>query len=452
LNRCEQFVDDEAKEFEEAMEDKRDEHTILFFLLALVAVQRKDGDVAAIAAYAYKDSITLFYTKNDLTKEDKDHVQSLVRLVQNAAKDTQTTRLQFNERMFQLVVPYCSGKLFDRLNALQSELKRKKKPTETVPSSAEDLIARYTSLKCDATAPQETKTASDREAKRNSKSQNIYDGLIKTFESLQKEVCDRDLSKLSPSEIVAIAAHSYIVGYASINLEIVADSPLLVKIIRSAQKVGDYFRCATRLYRAIVQSHNTRRRFSKINVIAIDPPEPQYRSLQLDWYHVLECVWYRHVGGFLPITRGQFMSKYATGLRKYAEWGEQKFVAHAEVTLITSLVEVHRMHPTVIGVSKSCCGLCTAFISGVNNYRASRNYTTWEPPGSHGNHYNCQIPNVSEGSLLAGAREVNDYINLRIIGLVRDCIPVNKTETPPQWSGSESGESPTASLYPLMSS
>ena len=90
------------------------------------------------------------------------------------------------------------------------------------------------------------------------------------------------------------------------------------------KKLAIYFHCATGLCRTIVRCHNTRKQFSHIDVVAIDPPEPEFRVLQTYWYHVLECIWYRNIGGFLPITRGQFISRHAMGLEKYVEWGEQK--------------------------------------------------------------------------------------------------------------------------------
>jgi hypothetical protein len=57
--------------------------------------------------------------------------------------------------------------------------------------------------------------------------------------------------------------------------------PTLCFLSRSSdpfKKIGDYFRCATRLYRTIVQSHNTRKQFSHIDVVAIDPPGARVSS------------------------------------------------------------------------------------------------------------------------------------------------------------------------------
>ena len=152
---------------------------------------------------------------------------------------------------------------------------------------------------------------------------------------------------------------------------------------------------------------------------------------------------------FLPITRGQFMAKYGKGIQKFGEWNTQKYVPHAEMMLVTEVVERYRRTPTVVGVSKDCCAICTAFLQGVNKYRKSLNLRQCHLPGSHGNHYNCNLPSVRDSSLFAGSLAVKEYIEKRIIEMIESCIPDNATETLPHWSSPEIEHSPSASLYPV---
>ena len=96
LNHCEKFNDDEVKDFELILEDKKDRHSILFSLLALIIVERSMEDVATVTVYQCKDDLTVYYNKNDLSNKDNEHVDNVNRLVRNTAHDKQITCLIFN--------------------------------------------------------------------------------------------------------------------------------------------------------------------------------------------------------------------------------------------------------------------------------------------------------------------------------------------------------------------
>ena len=254
---------------------------------------------------------------------------------------------------------------------------------------------------------------------------------------------------MSAEAFCRLAAHSYIVGYSALNLEITTTCPTPVPIMRSCQKVGDYFRCAARLYRSITQSPKSRQSFAQLRVVPVSPPSPQAHTIDPNYWHVLECVWWREKGTFLPVTRVQFLSSYQKSMKKYGTWENQEFNQHAEITLISGLVELHRKTPTVIGVSKNCCGLCTAFIEGVNKYKGDG--LKWSSPSSHGNRYNVSLPNVQETSLLRGLDAMKEYICERVIvRIIQGCVPDNTTETPPYCSDANSDYSPIASTYSLL--
>src|SRR5208282_5617919 len=178
-------------------------------------------------------------------------------------------------------------------------------------------------------------------------------------------------------------------------------------------------------------------------------PDELHNKIEPNYWHVLECVWWRRKGTFLPITRGQFLAKYQKGIQQYGNWPMQKFVAHAEITLITELIDKYRVAPTVVGVSKNCCAICTEFIEGVNNSRAKKKLSKWHLPGSHGNHYNVQFPSVKDSSLLAGVEHLAEYLQDKLVQLIEDCVPPNASETPPYWSSSETEYSPEGDIYPL---
>jgi hypothetical protein len=181
----------------------------------------------------------------------------------------------------------------------------------------------------------------------------------------------------------------------------------------------------------------------------IASPAVLQKEIEPNYWHVLECVWWRRKGTFLPITRGQFLAKYQKGIQLYGRWSTQKFVAHAEITLITELVDRYRFTPTVIGVSKNCCAVCTTFIEGVNNSRAKKKLLEWHLPGSHGNHYSVQLPAAKDSSLQAGIEHLVEYLQDKFVQLIENCVPPNAGETPPYWSSSETEYSPEGHHFPI---
>ena len=180
---------------------------------------------------------------------------------------------------------------------------------------------------------------------------------------------------------------------------------------------------------------------------SVTSPDELQKEIEPDYLHVLECVWWRRKGTFLPITRGQFLAKYQKGIALYGRWSTQKFVAHPEITLITELVDKYRFTPTVVGVSKNCCAICTTFIEGVNNSRAKYKLSQWHLPGSHGNHYNVQLPSVKDSSLRAGVEHLVEYLQDKLVQRIEDCVPQNASETPPYWSSSETEYSPEVEVH-----
>lgn len=452
LNRCCKVNEEDLNFFELSLEDKSHSHSILFSLLALVLVANPREDVAAVTAYQTKqEGITVYFTKNDLSQGTINHVNNLKALVQTTALDPQVTLQKFHELFFEIVVPYCRGKIFRRLEEMRKRLEVTKKSDDTVNSTFDDLLEIYHRFQSDQTPSYNAKGHADKEAIRLSASNDLFDGLCEVLDSVKMEAAC-DLFNITPRDFVPLAAHAYIVGYASINTVIAKSSVNLLPLLRSLQKVGDYFRCATRLFRAITESPLSRRRFAELKVVAIASIAPIERDLNMNWMLVLRCIWHRRTARPFPITKGQWLANHSNGMALYEKHRKQKFVAHAELTLMTAIVEDHRRLPTVIGVSKACCGFCTAFVNGVNQYRDQTKLSTWHLPGSHGNCYVCQLPSVSDRSLLAGMAQLKEYLESKVVDLITKAIPLFMSETPPQWSsseGSETSQSPTASFYPI---
>jgi len=449
LNRIAKVNDEVFKSFELALEDKRESHSILYSLLALVIVSNAKEDVAAVTSYQKRDSITFFYTKNDLSESTVDHVEKLASLAKTAARDTKMKSIDFNKAFIRHVFAYCKPKIQRRLSDLRDRLTKTKPPTDVVPSTYEDLLSRYKSLESDPSVSSAPKSTADKEALHYSKTGNVFDGLYKTLRSLHQEVTTDVFGALSADTFLGLSMHCYVVGYASANLDIAKTSPNLVPIMRACQKVGDYYRCGHRLFRAINKSAASRIRFKNLVVQYIASPEELQKEIDPDYLHVLECVWWRRKGTFLPITRGQFLAKYQKGIKQYGTWPTQKFVAHAEITLITELVDKYRYTPTVVGVSKNCCAICTAFVEGVNNSRAKQTLSEWHLPGSHGNHYNVQLPTVQNSSLRDGIEHLGGYLQDKLVRLIEECIPANTSETPPYWSSSDTEYSPEGHHFPI---
>jgi OTT_1508-like deaminase len=449
LNRIAKVNDGVLKSFELALEDKRDSYSILYSLLALVIVSNAKEDVAAVTAYQKRDSINFFYTKNDLSQSTINHVEKLASLAKTAAWDTKMKSIEFNKTFIRHVFAHCKPKIQRRLFDLRDRLTKTKPPTDIVPSTYDDLLSLYKSLESDPSINHAPKSMADKEACRYSEKRNLFDGLYQTLRSLRHEVTTDEVGALSADTFLGLSMHCYVVGYASVNLDIASKSPNLVPIMRACQKVGDYYRCGHRLFRSISESAASRLRFRNLVVQFIASPDELQKKIEPNYWHVLECVWWRQKGTFLPITRGQFLAKYQKGIQQYGKWPTQKFVAHAEITLITELVDKYRFTPTVIGVSKSCCAICTTFIEEVNHLRANKKLTEWHLPGSHGNHYNVQVPSVMDLSLRAGVDHLMKYLQDKLVQLIEDCIPPNASETPPYWSSSETEYSPEGHHFPI---
>jgi len=452
LNRCSNINDEQLllKAFELALEDKSESPSILFSLLALVLVSSPKEDVAAVTAYQTKSAITVYFTKNDLSEGAIQHVNDLAKLVRNTALDQKVNLKEFYKRFFKIVLPYCQGKIFRRLDEMRKRLDSTKRGDDFVLSTFDDLLGIYQGLRSDPNAPEQPKGNADKEAIRLSVSNNLYEGLCDVLKSVKIEATS-DLFNISADTFVPLAAHAYIVGYASINTVIARSSASLVPLMRSFQKVGDYFRCATGLFRATTDSVTSRRLFAELTVVPVHSVPPIERTMKEDWMHVLRVIWFRQTGHLLPITKGQWLAKNTHGMALYQKHPKQKFVAHAELTLMTAVVDEYHRTPTVVGVSKACCGFCTAFVDGVNQYREKTNSSTWHMPGSHGNCYVCQFPSVSEKSLVAGMAHLQEYLESKIVDLIRESIPLYQTETPPpQWSNPEESHPPNGSNFPFF--
>jgi hypothetical protein len=78
---------------------------------------------------------------------------------------------------------------------------------------------------------------------------------------------------------------------------------------------------------------------------------------------------------FLSDDEGTISCQISNVHLEIGDWSTQEFIPHAEITSITALVEENCRSPTAVGMSKKCCGLCNAFIQGVNDILRLENQT-----------------------------------------------------------------------------
>ena len=184
-------------------------------------------------------------------------------------------------------------------------------------------------------------------------------------------------------------------------------------------------------------------------MIAIPPPNPVVVELEADYYHILETVYWRETGKALPVTKRQFLSKHGAGAKEFSEIGAETFLSHCEVHLIRFLVQDEKKAPTLLGISKACCPLCSRYIQGVNQYRMERNINRllWIVGKSHGGTYCWQFGNDIDSGLVAGRQSVARYVTDRVVRMVDKCSYLCRTESPQYMSSPEEDDRHSASLF-----
>src|SRR5277367_2692757 len=233
--------------------------------------------------------------ENAMTDETCEHVKTVARLLRNTAKDKNVTKFDsiLNSRLFALVLPHCHPKVQRRLKDLKERLTKTKDSNDIILSTYKDLLSRYKSLETDPEGKKNSTSNAEREAARFSKINSMFDGLHRCKRSLHAEVTTSNLSDISLENFITFAAHTYIIGHSEINLEVAATCPKLVPIMRACQKVGNNFRCSTRLFRSL----------SELVVVPRNGSSIEKQVIELNYWHVLKCVWWQRRGTFVPITR-----------------------------------------------------------------------------------------------------------------------------------------------------
>jgi hypothetical protein len=334
-----------------------------------------------------------------------------------------------------------------RWSAFRDLLRIRKVTGEAVVSTAAGLLEQLNIHASDGSLRESHKQSNaDKSARTYSSSNHVYDGLANALQSLISRAKQND-STYATKEYVEIAAHAYVVGHSTFATSTSKIAPPIVPFLQSAQKFAEYFRGATRLYKAVTASHLARFAYSNLSLHQIRSSEPLYIDIEPDYHHVLETIYYRSPGSPLPIARGQFLAKHGGGIQKYGDWSAQRFTVHCEVNLIRELVQVERKPPTVLGISKACYPLYFEFIQGINRYRSSHSTSFWKVGNSHHNIYNWAFGHDTDRSLVAGRRAVIKHVFDKIVELVQDCAYKSATESPQSQSSPDENQESGASLF-----
>ena len=417
-------------------------HVILYGFLALSLVREKEQDVAAIAIYHFKDTVEVYYTKNTMKQADVDHANELAELIRSTAKDCLNT-IDFFDQYFELILRNCKGKFMRRFGDFKHEVTRPKPQDEIVPCSAADLLNTFAGLFSSHT-PFSVRNKADKDACSFSETGNLYEGL----HILLNAVIDNIYALQTYDEYIVFAAHAYIIAQSSVTRALVEATPPLGRLVEACEKFGLYFRGATRLYNAISQSSEARVKYSTFSLNKIDPLPSKQVHVETDWYYILQCIYFRETGRIIPVSKATFTRHYARSLKTYEQYPLQPYLPHCETTLITELTKTRGT--TELGVSKACCGCCTAFIDGFNQHRRDHSESAWVVGGCHGKIYNWLPVSSVDGSSRAGMDSVRRWLQRAIVTIINESAYRSTTESPTYISSPDLDEGPaSASVYKI---
>ncbi|KAF8466902.1 hypothetical protein BDZ91DRAFT_793883 [Kalaharituber pfeilii] len=108
---------------QETLPEDVEKHLTLLDAISLLLIAHRRSDVAAVGLFVGdKGFPALYYAKNaPCTDTEKAHVNSIVSFIKNVAdKDT---KAKVAEELFQLVLPFCKEKVWQRLKKLQQQLR-----------------------------------------------------------------------------------------------------------------------------------------------------------------------------------------------------------------------------------------------------------------------------------------------------------------------------------------
>jgi len=155
------------------------------------------------------------------------------------------------------------------------------------------------------------------------------------------------------------------------------------------------------------------------------------QTLNHDWYHILQVIYYRHTLQSLSVSANGFKSFYGGIVNYERVTNDAEFVLHCELKLILSLTELHP--PTVLGISKACCSLCYEYIQSLNKSLQQNGRPTWLIGGKHQKCYLWACPNNTSAEVKVGLDAVRKWVENRILAMLEKCQQkLSFTESPSQ--------------------
>jgi len=426
-------------------ENEFPKHFVLFSFIALSLVINADRDVAAVAIYHFKEKVEVYYAKNWVRRpQDVKHAEEFAQIVRKTAARNDT-RETFQDQYFSLILRNAKPKFMKRFTNFKDAILQTIHDPRVLPPYADDLMKILQDL-CDAKTPSVIRNNADKEAASLSNIRSIHVGLVNALKACKSAVT----APQSMYDYMRVSAFAYIIGSSSVIQDVVKQRPTLKTFLHRVQQFGIYYRGTVRLYSEITANANCRKMYSSFELIGIDPPEDLRRSMEKDWWKVLNVVYYRHTNRVIPITRGQFNGRYSSAVRDYEKYKSQQFEQHCEITLLRHL-SVSR-GPAELGISKACCPMCFEFINGVNAFRERMGLSLWMLGRRHSQIYNwrCEYTGANgerDISLEAGAEATRQLVREQIVRLVRTCRIKKLVQSPAYQSDPEINEPETISRF-----
>jgi OTT_1508-like deaminase len=401
--------------------DNEVKHLILYNWIALSLVREAYADVAAVAVYSFNDKPSrVYYAKNNLNSTNEAHANEFADLVRLLASATISVD-EFQTEYFSLMHKNCLPKLIRRVNQLRGSLTFQAKPVKDkdnklifTPPQGEQ-IRNLLKTAIDLNAPQPLRrNRADTDALKlvGDDTKNIFVALLKIFDSMKLCISGKETADMLQN----LSAHCWIIGMSGILEEMTRTNGAAQDVIRSAGKLGEYFRGTSRLF-VLLSEEKTRESMASFKLFAVPPTSDRHAELCKDWYHVIKTVYSRIKGKALAVAKDKLFSSLHYAATSYSTF-EGRFIRHAEIDLIKYLMN-QNLAPTVIGISKLSCALCDTWINMIN----FENEEKWKVSGCHGRIYQwARDVNAGPRTVAAEAR-VKEFVYRELVEFVTKFIP-----------------------------
>jgi hypothetical protein len=404
-------------------------------------VASADGDVAAtVIHYAKLGSIAVYIAKNETSQHDE---HQMIRLMGLCAGDLHARYEDFRDfalKGLAFTIPFCNAKMKKRLKAISTDaledaakfLDSNPLPEFTTWDAAltageaidprvvlrqlgcGPLLAdggdRYVlswaqEIKCPLASivPYQLRfVSSELQA-----IQQLLDGTVEGNERflMVSGICDK-------------LHHSALFEKLWATVDIM-DLEMKEKVKSDLGKLGAYYRSLEQLYVRLSQPCQKGAAPLKINCRLLRaPPKTSIKLAGRQWYEFVEKFWSTipH-GGPLGLSKESLLKEWADG-RPGFHIPEKAFAAyHCELQLLGFLKTIG-VYKGFIGVSKSCCELCSSAIAKMNLVE-----TDWRASAGHGRIYLGLLP--TDPKIADGLREIVDMLLKDEIRKIR-----LKTESP----------------------